>query len=72
MKGEIDKEIVRNLMENPFASNLNVNFAFLYLEIDRSQLIEDALNSLVVGDINFRKPLKIKFKNEPGVDEGGV
>lgn len=23
-------------------------------------------------DVNFRKPLKVKFVGEPGVDEGGV
>ena len=36
MKGEIDKELMRNLLENPFASNLNANFAFLFLEIERN------------------------------------
>jgi hypothetical protein len=35
-------------------------------------LVEDALNNLVKDNINFRKPLKVKFVNEPGIDEGGV
>ena len=35
-------------------------------------IIEDTLNSLVREDLNFRKPLKVKFHGELGVDEGGV
>jgi hypothetical protein len=35
MKGEIDKELMRNLFQDPFASNINANFAYLFLEIDR-------------------------------------
>jgi hypothetical protein len=72
MKGEIDKELMRNLFENPFSSHNNTNYMFLFLEIERNQIILDTLNSLVREDINFRKPLKIKFLHEPGVDEGGV
>jgi hypothetical protein len=30
------------------------------------------LNSLLREDLNFKKPLKIKFIGELGVDEGGV
>jgi hypothetical protein len=44
----------------------------LYLEINRDSIIEDTLNSLIREDMNFRKPLKVKFIHEPGVDEGGV
>jgi ubiquitin-protein ligase E3 A len=42
------------------------------LEINRDTIIEDTLNSLIKQDVNFRKPLRIKFIGEPGVDEGGV
>jgi ubiquitin-protein ligase E3 A len=68
MKGEIDKEILTNL----FHANLNQNFAYLTLEVHRDRIIEDTLNSLVREDLNFRKPLKVKFVGELGVDEGGV
>lgn len=68
MKSEIDKEILSNL----FHANLQQNFAHLTLEVGRDTLIEDTLNSLVREDLNFRKPLKVMFKGELGVDEGGV
>lgn len=50
----------------------NIDFAYLNIEIKRDMLIENTLNSLLREGINFRKPLKIKFIGEPGVDEGGV
>lgn len=45
---------------------------YLYLKINRQNIIEDTLNSLVSSDLNLRKPLRIKFVEELGVDEGGV
>lgn len=72
MKGEINNEVFNNILVNPFANHLNVNFAYLSIEIRRDLLIEDTLNSLIRENINFRKPLRVKFVNEPGVDEGGV
>ena len=72
MKGEIDKEIINNLLIDPFGNHIDEHFAYLYLEINRETIIEDTLNSLVREDLNFRKPLRIKFVGELGVDEGGV
>jgi hypothetical protein len=58
---------------NPFGNQeLEEHFAYLFLEIRRETIIEDTLNSLVREGINFRKPLRIKFVGELGVDEGGV
>jgi hypothetical protein len=51
---------------------MDQNFAYLYLEINRELIIEDTLNSLIREDLNFKKPLRIKFIGELGVDEGGV
>lgn len=51
---------------------MDENFAYLYLEINRESIVEDTLNSLIREDLNFRKPLRIKFVEELGVDEGGV
>jgi hypothetical protein len=72
MRGEIDKEIINNLLINPFNNHIDQYFAYLYLEINRECIIEDTLNSLVREDLNFKKPLRIKFVGELGVDEGGV
>lgn len=72
MKGEIDREVNQNFFLNPFNNNLNVDFAYLNIEIRRELIVEDTLNSLIRENVNFRKPLKVKFAHEPGVDEGGV
>lgn len=48
---------------------------FLIIQVDRKNLITDtfqAIAGLKNPDIDLKKPLKILFKNEPGVDEGGV
>lgn len=46
---------------------------YLILEVDRNNLIRDTLAHLQTKNgSDFKKPLKIKFKNEDGVDEGGV
>jgi ubiquitin-protein ligase E3 A len=72
MKGEIDKELMNTFLFNPISQNLNIEFAYLNIEVRREMLIEDTLNSLLRENLNFRKPLKVKFIGEPGVDEGGV
>lgn len=48
------------------------NNFFLQITINRNSLIEDALNSLNRNSAEFKKPLKVKFKGELGVDDGGV
>ena len=68
MKQEIDKELINNWLSS---QAIHEN-AYLYLEVRRQNLIEDTLNALVSEGLNFRKPLKVKFVHEPGVDEGGV
>lgn len=45
---------------------------YLVVEVARDTLIEDSLNCLVNSGKNLQKPLKVRFKGEPGVDEGGV
>ena len=51
---------------------LNRNKYNLMLNIRRDHLIEDTLNEVSKPDINFSNKLKVKFKGEDGVDEGGV
>lgn len=45
---------------------------YLEVQVSRDELIDDALNVLVNSSNNLKKPLKVKFKGEPGIDEGGV
>ena len=45
------------------------------LKIRRSHLLEDSLNNLVINVASeemIRKPLRVIFEGEPGIDEGGV
>ena len=51
---------------------LNRNKFNLMLNIRRDHLIEDTLNEVSKPDINFSNKLKVKFKGEDGIDEGGV
>lgn len=46
----------------------------LDLNISRNNILEDALSQLNKPDSvkNLRKPLKVTFKGEPGMDEGGL
>lgn len=44
----------------------------LKLNVRRERILEDALNQLSGRSSEFKKPLKIKFVGEQGVDEGGV
>lgn len=72
MKGEFDRDMINNLFMNPFNQNLNVENIYLNIEVRRDRLLEDTLNALIREGLNFRKPLKLKFQGEPGIDEGGV
>ena len=47
-------------------------FAYLKQNIINLMFVEDALNSLNRNSAEFKKPLKVKFKGELGVDDGGV
>ena len=49
-----------------------VNSVHMNLIIRRDQLLEDTLNQLSSKSKQLKKPLKVKFVGEDGVDEGGV
>lgn len=51
---------------------INPSSLFFYLQIRRNKIIEDTLNAVSNPNINLQKPMKVKFMNEQGVDEGGV
>jgi len=42
------------------------------LEVSRENIIDDTLNQLVYNEQDLKKPLKVHFIGEEGVDEGGV
>jgi ubiquitin-protein ligase E3 A len=45
---------------------------YLMLEVRRENILEDTLNKIVNPGMNFKKPLRVSFVGEPGLDEGGV
>jgi hypothetical protein len=45
---------------------------YLVLKIDRNNIIEDTLKQIVSSTVSLKKPLRVMFEGEPGVDEGGV
>lgn len=60
-----------NLMEMLQFGSLSMG---LELTVSRNSLLEDALTQLTKGKVvkNLKKPLKVKFRGEPGMDEGGL
>lgn len=42
------------------------------MEVRREHILEDTLNKVVQPGLNFKKPLRVVFKGEPGIDEGGL
>lgn len=44
----------------------------MVLKIDRNNIIEDTLKQIVSSTVSLKKPLRVMFEGEPGVDEGGV
>lgn len=58
--------------DDTFHAFQGMMFPFFYMEIRRDNIVEDALNYLTKAETkNLKKPLKIKFANEQGIDEGG-
>ena len=44
----------------------------LMLKISRDNIVEETMNFVHYSEVNLRKPLRVKFIGEDGVDEGGV
>ena len=51
---------------------MSVESLYLILDIDRQDLIGTALQGLNRNKDKVRHPLRVQFKNEEGIDEGGV
>ena len=45
---------------------------YLLFEVRRDNILDDTLNIIVKPNINLTKPMRVIFKGEPGIDEGGV
>lgn len=71
-----DSEIESTLFASPFSfdSFFLRNNIYLELILRRENIIEDALNQLSsrANAKKLKKPLRVKFVGEPGVDEGGL
>jgi len=69
----MQREEVRSAMVGQILrGRLSIN-PFLVIKVRRDQVIQDALQQLgVMGSQQFKKPLKVVFDGEEGVDEGGV
>mmetsp|Transcript_108597 Transcript_108597/g.188606 ORF Transcript_108597/g.188606 Transcript_108597/m.188606 type:complete len:772 (+) Transcript_108597:81-2396(+) len=69
----MQREEVRTAMAYQILRGRMATNPFLVLKVRRSAVIQDALQQLAtLGSQQFKKPLKIVFDGEEGVDEGGV
>lgn len=55
-------------------SALAAHQLFFILTVSRDNIVQDTLDKVVNIDDKsaLKKPMKVKFEGEPGVDEGGV
>lgn len=65
-------EIHNSLQGEGLFPMINAQSIFLILKVNRNNLIKETLDAVSSPSINLQKPLKVKFENEQGVDEGGV
>lgn len=61
---------MRNLAD--LLLNPGMGALYLLLEVRREHILEDTLRQIQGNNVNFKKPLRIMFQGEPGIDEGGV
>ena len=72
MKQKNEAEKIFNRDRDRILLDLDINKCLCILNVRREHLIEDTLNEVSKPKLNLRNELKVKFKNEQGVDEGGV
>eukprot|EP00933_Yihiella_yeosuensis_P034292 TRINITY_DN27793_c0_g1_i1.p1 TRINITY_DN27793_c0_g1~~TRINITY_DN27793_c0_g1_i1.p1 ORF type:complete len:429 (+),score=67.93 TRINITY_DN27793_c0_g1_i1:820-2106(+) len=69
----LQREEVRNSMSLQVLLQGGRASPFLVLKVRRNAIVEDALQQLAVyGSQQLKKPLKVVFDGEEGIDEGGV
>lgn len=53
--------------------SLQMSMPYLVLEVNRDNIVQDTMRQVsALRQNDLRKPLKVKFRGEDGVDEGGV
>lgn len=68
---EQNEEVVNNIMGS-FGLMGMIDGVHLNLEIRRDNILDDALTQLSSKPKSLRKPLKVSFIGEQGIDQGGV
>lgn len=52
---------------------MGMGMPYLVLEVNRDNIVQDTMRQVsALRQNDLRKPLKVKFRGEEGVDEGGV
>lgn len=64
-------ELMRKEIHNSVLLNFDVEI-FVKLHVRRESLVQDTISQLLSGEKNIKKPLKVHFIGEEGVDEGGI
>eukprot|EP00357_Protocruzia_adherens_P017248 CAMPEP_0115007470 /NCGR_PEP_ID=MMETSP0216-20121206/21207_1 /TAXON_ID=223996 /ORGANISM="Protocruzia adherens, Strain Boccale" /LENGTH=744 /DNA_ID=CAMNT_0002374435 /DNA_START=239 /DNA_END=2473 /DNA_ORIENTATION=- len=70
MNQSVRETMVSHAFFNPFS--VNDLSPYLVLRIHREKIVEDTLNQLILDPKVLKKPLKVEFVGEQGIDEGGV
>jgi ubiquitin-protein ligase E3 A len=66
-------EMDNQIRLNPMNLLMGMGGLYLIMEISRESMLEDTLRQIqVLKADDFKKKLRVMFKNEPGIDEGGV
>jgi len=66
MSSEFEGAVFRSLL------TMSMHSPYLVLRVRREHLIRDSLHQLASRSADLKKPLKVHFVGEEGVDEGGV
>ena len=67
-----NSEIFNQITQGGFMGLMNMNSMHLAITVRRHNILEDALNRLSNQGRNLKKPLRVSFAGEAGVDAGGV
>ena len=63
---------VEDLIKYMKVKSQNVTNPYCLLEVSRSTVLDDTFLQLNKKSLDFNKPLKVRFKGEEGLDQGGV
>lgn len=69
------REGAESEMQQAVATGSRYVIPYLVIRIRRSHIVEDAINQFAAqddGSFDLKKPLKVVFDGEDGIDEGGV